>query len=110
MMRFQLPFCLAATLALLIPAWARAQDVAPAHGVAMHGDLKYGPEFEHFDYVSPNAPKGGEISEWAQGNFDSFNMYTIQGNATPWGAFPFESQTISRDSVSFLTRSSGLPS
>ena len=42
-----------------LPASVRAQEVAPAHGMAMHGDLKYGPDFEHFDYVNPNAPKGG---------------------------------------------------
>ena len=33
---------------------------APLHGIALHGQPKYGPNFEHFDYVNPNAPKGGE--------------------------------------------------
>ena len=62
-----------------------------SHGYSFFGNLKYPADFGHLAYVNPDAPKGGEISQWAQGNFDSFNMYTIQGNATPWGAFPFES-------------------
>jgi len=35
-----------------------AQD-SERHGVSAFGDLKYRPDFEHFDYVNPNAPKGG---------------------------------------------------
>jgi microcin C transport system substrate-binding protein len=66
-------------------------DTIVSHGYSFFGDLKYPADFDHLDYVDPDAPKGGEISEWAQGNFDSFNMYTVQGNATAWGAFPFES-------------------
>lgn len=29
------------------------------HGISMHGDLKYPKDFKHFDYVNPDAPKGG---------------------------------------------------
>ena len=43
------------------------------------GELKYPEGFAHLDYVNPDAPKGGEISEWASGNFDSFNNYTRKG-------------------------------
>ncbi len=39
----------------------------PAHGLAMHGDLKYRPGFKHFGYVNPSAPKGGTARLWAQG-------------------------------------------
>jgi microcin C transport system substrate-binding protein len=70
---------------------ATERDTIVSHGYSFFGDLKYPADFDHLGYVNPDAPKGGEISQWAQGNFDSFNMYTIQGNATPWGAFPFES-------------------
>ena len=31
------------------------------HAIAMHGEPKYGPEFKHFDYSNPDAPKGGSI-------------------------------------------------
>ena len=47
-------------LAALAPA-ARAGEVEPRHGLSVFGDLKYGPEFTHFDYVRPDAPKGGTI-------------------------------------------------
>ncbi|MEK9672242.1 MAG: extracellular solute-binding protein [Rhodospirillaceae bacterium] len=52
----------------------------PAHGIAMHGDLKYGPDFKHFDYVNPAAPKGGAVKFHSIGSFDSFNGFIIKGN------------------------------
>jgi len=62
----------------LAPSMATAQ--APrAHGIAMHGDLKYGPEFRHFDYANPDAPKGGEVRFHAVGTFDSFNSWILGG-------------------------------
>ncbi|MDJ1017202.1 MAG: extracellular solute-binding protein [Paracoccaceae bacterium] len=63
-------------------AVARAEGheaVAVAHGVSNFGAPKYGPDMTHLDYVNPDAPKGGEIATWAQGNFDSFNNYTRKG-------------------------------
>lgn len=63
-------------LALLAAGRAAA---APAHGIAMHGDLKYGPDFTHFDYVDPGAPKGGELRLYGLGTFDTFNPYVIRG-------------------------------
>jgi microcin C transport system substrate-binding protein len=101
MMRFQLPFCLAATLALLMPAGTRAQDVAPAHGVAMHGDLKYGPEFEHFDYVNPNAPKGGTVTFASIGTFDSLNPFIIKGTTADGLGFLFETLTVQSEDEPF---------
>ena len=53
------------------------------HGLAMHGDLKYGADFKHFDYVNPSAPKGGEMKRAPIGTFDSFNPFIIKG--TPDG-------------------------
>ncbi|MFN8643218.1 MAG: extracellular solute-binding protein [Candidatus Binatia bacterium] len=70
---------LALFLLLAVPA-ARAADTAPRHGIAMHGDLKYGPGFTHFDYVNPDAPKGGELRLYGLGSFDSFNPFIIKGN------------------------------
>ena len=51
------------------------QPVFRGHAIAMHGAPKYGPAFEHFDYVNPDAPKGGAINLAAQGTFDSFNAF-----------------------------------
>ena len=50
----------AATLAALTLYGAEVM-AAPAHGIAMHGSPKYGPDFQHLDYVNPDAPKGGEL-------------------------------------------------
>lgn len=54
---------------------------APMHGMALHGQLKYGPQFSHFDYVNPNAPKGGEARFATIGSFDTFNPFNIKGQA-----------------------------
>ncbi len=73
-----------ATLAVLLIletqlAWAN--DAAVSHGIAMHGDLKYGPDFAHLEYVNPEAPKGGEVRLSAVGTFDTLNGYTLRGVA-----------------------------
>ncbi|MDP4032093.1 MAG: extracellular solute-binding protein [Pseudorhodobacter sp.] len=60
---------------------ARAETVITAHGISTFGDLKYPADFPHLDYVNPDAPKGGEISEWAFGGFDSMNPYSVKGRA-----------------------------
>ncbi|MDI3326059.1 extracellular solute-binding protein [Pontibacterium granulatum] len=52
-----------------------------SHGIAMHGDLKYPAGFSHFDYVNPNAPKGGRVVQSSLGTFDSFNPFIIKGTA-----------------------------
>lgn len=57
---------------------ARAADIE-RHGASLFGDLKYGPDFKHFDYVNPNAPKGGELRYAAIGTFDSLNPFIIKG-------------------------------
>jgi microcin C transport system substrate-binding protein len=68
---------------LVLAGWAvaaRAEgDVIISHGISTFGDLKYPSDFKHLDYVNPDAPKGGEISEWTQGGFDSMNPYSVKG-------------------------------
>ncbi|MGI9501191.1 MAG: extracellular solute-binding protein [Geminicoccaceae bacterium] len=54
-------------------------EVAPSYGIAMYDDLKYGPDVEHFDYVNPNAPKGGTLRLSVTGSFDSFNPFILKG-------------------------------
>ncbi len=61
---------------------ALAQEEVPArHGIAMHGTTKYGPDFTHFDYVNPDAPKGGTARMAAIGTFDSLNPFILKGTA-----------------------------
>lgn len=71
---------------------ARAEDqkIISSHGISTFGDLKYGPNFTP-DYVNVNAPKGGEISEWAPGSFDSMNPYTVKGSSAAGASMLYES-------------------
>ncbi len=61
------------------PAFAAGTN-GPAHAMAMHGAPKYPADFSHFDYVNPNAPKGGTRTMQAVGTYDSFNPFIIRGN------------------------------
>jgi microcin C transport system substrate-binding protein len=55
---------------------ARAQDSEPQwrHGLSLFGEFKYLSGFSHFDYVNPQAPKGGAVRLVALGTFDNFNQ------------------------------------
>ena len=71
---------LALVIAVAAPA-ASDPTAIPAHGIAMHGDTKYGPDFKHFDYVNPDAPKGGTVTLAGLGSFDSLNPFIVKGQA-----------------------------
>lgn len=71
------------------------EEVTVTHAFSNFGSLKYGPDFPHLNYVNPDAPKGGEISTWAQGNFDSFNNYTRKGVPGSGMALLFENVLVS---------------
>ncbi|QFS81578.1 Bacterial extracellular solute-binding protein, family 5 Middle [Roseivivax sp. THAF40] len=71
-------------VALAAATMARAEShetIVTSHGISSFGELKYGPDFAHWDYVNPDAPKGGTFSTWAFGTFDSLTPYTLKGNA-----------------------------
>jgi microcin C transport system substrate-binding protein len=71
-----------AALVLIAAAPAAAEDegeVYVGHGISMYGDLKYGPDFTHFDYVNPDAPKGGDVKLGALFSFDSLNPFILKG-------------------------------
>ena len=74
---------LTALLALAPAAIAAesADGVTKSHALSLFGDVKYGPEFSHFDYVNPDAPKGGTVRYSAIGTFDNLNPYILKGNA-----------------------------
>ncbi|MBP5534701.1 MAG: ABC transporter substrate-binding protein [Alphaproteobacteria bacterium] len=62
----------------------------PTHAIAMHGYPKYPANFTHFDYVNPDAPKGGILREASFGSFDTFNPFVIKGNSAPGNGLIFE--------------------
>jgi microcin C transport system substrate-binding protein len=64
------------------------------HGLSAFGDLKYPATFTHFDYVNPDAPKGGRmalIGPLASDTFDSFNGYILKGDPAQGTALMFDS-------------------
>jgi microcin C transport system substrate-binding protein len=66
---------------------ASANDIE-THGLSAYGDLKYPPDFQHVDYVNPDAPKGGTLSFIGQTRaynqsfltFNSLNSYILKGD------------------------------
>ena len=71
------------------PLWAQ-DTVITAHGISTFGELQLPADFTHLPYVNPDAPKGGEISVWAFGGFDSMNPYSIKGRAAGLSSAPYE--------------------
>src|SRR5690606_24482359 len=68
--------------AVLLAQPAPAQEVIRNHGISTFADLKYGPDFPHFDYVNPDAPKGGTMSfrgQLASATFDGLNNFILAG-------------------------------
>lgn len=89
-------------LALLLAALLTLGNVAPAqvvpeekiiraHGISTFGDLKYPEGFAHFEYVNPDAPKGGSFSTWGFGTFNSLTPYILKGNAATLSTIFFDS-------------------
>lgn len=62
-------------------AAADDHEIIRSHGYSFFGDLKYPADYTHFDYVNPDAPKGGEIITSARGTFDGFNRWAWRGNS-----------------------------
>ncbi|ASP20870.1 periplasmic oligopeptide-binding protein [Antarctobacter heliothermus] len=74
------------TLAIGLALWgvaSLAQDsddnVITAHGYSYFGNLDYPADYSHFDFVNPDAPKGGKLVLGATGTFDSLNPYSRKG-------------------------------
>lgn len=59
---------------------AQAQAIKESYAFAVLGEPRYAFNFNHFDYVNPAAPKGGQITLSALGTFDNFNRYALRGN------------------------------
>ena len=87
-------------LAAMLPARLRAED-APrsSHGLSSFGELKYPADFPCFDYVEPQAPKGGSfsaqltetIANQAFDTFDTLNIYVFRGNGAAGMNLTFDS-------------------
>ena len=89
-----------------LPARAQAQTAAgePAwrHALSLFGDIRYPPDFKRFDYVNPDAPKGGVARMISIGTFDNFNIAVagVKGSLAPAAALIYEDlMTRSQDEV-----------
>ena len=69
-------FVVAAVLGGALPALAQSST---SHGLSIFGELKYGPDFRHVDYVDPDAPKGGAVRLGHAGSFDNLNPLIVKG-------------------------------
>lgn len=82
-MRAMLAGAMALAVVAGFPTGGAAQNQEPEwrHASSLLGDPKYPPDFKHYDYVKPDAPKGGTLNQVAEGTFDSLNPYVVQGVA-----------------------------
>ncbi len=65
--------------------------IIKSHGYSFYGDLTYPADYPHFDYVNPDAPKGGEIAISTLGTFDSMNPYSRKGRGGVLSTIMYES-------------------
>jgi microcin C transport system substrate-binding protein len=90
-----------ATAAALLPgrAFATIPNGVKVHGLSAFGDLKYKPDFAHFDYVNVDAPQGGTFNfsppNWGYNQntetFNTLNSFTPKGDAPPRMGMCFDS-------------------
>jgi len=73
-------------LVLALLAWLAAPAAWAAHAYAQFGDIKYAKGFDHFEWVNPDAPKGGDLQlvpPLRITNLDKLNPFTLKGTAPP---------------------------
>lgn len=83
---FKIPLFIFASLSSIGPMpseaeAAKGQNSNLKHAISLYAEPKYSESFEYFDYVNPNAPKGGELKQGVTGHFDSLVPYIDRGTA-----------------------------
>ncbi|ANW04625.1 extracellular solute-binding protein [Bradyrhizobium icense] len=83
------------------PAHAQSSAREPVfrHALSLFGDIKYPADFKRFDYVNPDAPKGGTVRNAAFGTFDNFNMVVAGVKGALAGAIPLIYETLTTASL-----------
>lgn len=74
-------------ITLLCSVQGLAAESRVSHGLSAFGELKYPADFQHFDYVNVDAPKGGTLSltnHIVKTTFDSLNDFILAGEAPQW--------------------------
>jgi microcin C transport system substrate-binding protein len=85
-----------------------AQEALWRHGAALLDQPKYPEGFKHFDYVNPDAPKGGLVRLGAQGTFDSFNLVVAGVKGAPEQGLGLVYETLTTSSLDEPSASYGL--
>jgi microcin C transport system substrate-binding protein len=99
-------------LLLLIPivcsmiGAVRAEDAPPHHALSLIGEPKYKAGFQHFDFVNPDAPKGGSVRIADIGSFDSLNPVLYKGEQA--GGLGFVNESLMQDSLDESSTGYGL--
>lgn len=88
-------------LAAGIVADAEATSADPRHALSIGDEPKYGPDFPHFDYVNPDAPKGGAVTIGAIGSFDTLNPFTLLGVAAAGSGLIYDTLMTASDDEPF---------
>jgi microcin C transport system substrate-binding protein len=78
------------------------------HGLSLFGDLRYPPHFPHFDYVNPQAPKGGTVRRGVTGTFDNFNMAVDGVKGVPAAGIDLIYETLLTPSLDEVSSAYGL--
>lgn len=86
---------------LLFHAVSLPAGPLPRHALSLGDPPKYGPDFTHFDYVNPDAPKGGELRMAVTGSFDSLNPYIVKGVSASGLGLLFDTLTTASDDEPF---------
>jgi microcin C transport system substrate-binding protein len=73
-------------------AQTAAGEPAWRHALSLFGDVKYPADFKRFDYVNPDAPKGGLARQISIGTFDNFNIAVagVKGSLAPAATLIYE--------------------
>ncbi|MGH1449157.1 MAG: extracellular solute-binding protein [Pseudomonadaceae bacterium] len=80
---------LALAVSLMLSCIGVSAGVYRQHGYSLYGQPQYAEDFEHLDYVNPQAPKGGTLRVMGSGTFDTINPYTLKGTSpVNTGNFP----------------------
>ncbi|MGI9382417.1 MAG: extracellular solute-binding protein [Methyloligellaceae bacterium] len=104
--RSLVPVVVALTALSLAPGQSPAAEPKRLHALSLIETPKYPPDFKHFDYVNPNAPKGGAVRMAAIGSFDSLNPVLFRGEAAVGLGLIYES--LMSDSLQEPSTSYGL--
>ncbi len=96
-------------IAPLLTGSVKAEEPSFRIGVSSSGEpAKYQPGFSHFDYVNPDAPKGGEVKLAAVGTYDTFNPLLAKGDAAAGIASDMVFETLLKPAEDEVTTSYGL--